>query len=333
MKKVILVLVALVAVFIVVWIIKLQQPLKPADPYEDGLSGETPWWESAPGEAPEPDEDWILDYDIPENYIPVLGRDELYMEVDENGNIIRYRQRTQMEDGTWVWETVDPNIPENYEPVEGLENVYKVTEADGSVHYYKYTRNDDDTYFFTEVDENGDPLDDGALTDDEIPANYVRIEGTNVYAVYNEYGVLVGYKERVQNEDGTYSWVDCEAPTEDDGNAIEEGTGAVPGSQGDNQTSNNNSSGSQGGGGGDINIVGSDVEDVRKGYTEEKVYTDTKHIDGWTIVYETIVTKTYDENGDLLSTKTDGPNEINRFPDTEWNSEVFDELQGGADQS
>ena len=59
------------------------------------------------------------------------------MVVDEEGNIIKYRQRTLQEDGSWLWEDVDPNIPANYEAVPGLENVYKVTEADGSVHYYR----------------------------------------------------------------------------------------------------------------------------------------------------------------------------------------------------
>lgn len=317
MKKILIVFTVLVAVFVGLWAFKLRQPLTPTDPYSSGLTDGTPWWQTTNGEAPTPDADWVLDHDIPENYIPVLGGNELYMEVDENGNIIRYRQRTQLEDGTWVWETVDPNIPDNYEPVEGLENVYRVTGIDGTVHYYKYTRNSDDTYFFTEVDEHGNPVKSDALTNDEIPANYIRVEGTNVYAVYNEYGVLVGYKQRVQNADGSYSWVDCEAPQQGSSGG-QSGSGVIP----------NISTGTGTGNGGNVTIQSGDVNETKKGYTEEKIYTDVQHSNGWAIVYETIVTKTYDESGDLVSTKTDGPTEINRFPETEWNDDILSQITG-----
>jgi hypothetical protein len=307
MKKLLLILPILVIAFILIWTIKLRTPLSPSDPYETGVEDETPWWLSSANQEPTPDSDWILDYDIPDNYIPVLGGDELYMEIDDDGNIIRYRKRTLQDDGTWLWETVDPNIPENYEAVEGLDNVYKVTGIDGVVHYYRYTRNDDDTYFFTEVDENGNDIQNYALTDDEIPANYVRIDGTNIYAVYNEYGVLVGYKERIVDENGNYVWRDAEAP--DTSNTS---SGAIP------------NIGTSSSGDTNITIVSGDVGTTEKGYSEEKIYTDTKHENGWVIVYETVVTKTYDASGDLVSTKTDGPNEINRIPETEWNGDLID---------
>jgi len=314
----------LVAVFVGLWAFKLRQPLTPTDPYASGLTDGMPWWQTSNGEAPIPDAGWVLDHDIPENYIPenyipVLGGDELYMEVDENGNIIRYRQRTQQEDGIWVWETVDPNIPDNYEPVEGLENVYKVTGIDGTVRYYKYTRNSDDTYFFTEIDANGNPIKSDALTEDEIPANYIRVEGTNIYAVYNEYGVLVGYKKRVQNADGTYSWVDVEAPTQDNGD-IQAGSGIIP------NIGMETGAGAEAGG--NVTITSGDINETQKGYSEEKIYTDVQHNNGWVIVYETIVTNTYDKSGDLVSTKTDGPTEINRFPETEWNEDILNQITG-----
>lgn len=324
MKKLIIVLAVLVAVFIGVWTVKLREPLTPVDPYAGGLSGERPWWETNNGEVPQPDEEWVLDYTVPENYIPVLGGEELYMEIDpETGEILRYRQRVQQEDGTWVWETVDPNIPDNYEPVPGLENVYKVTGPDGVVHYYKYTRNPDDTYFFTEVDEHGNPIKSDALTDDEIPANYIRIEGTNIYAVYNEHGVLVGYKERVQNADGTYSWVDADPPRQS-GGSPQQGSGAIP-----NIGGNSTNQGAGGTADGQVNITGGDIHETNRGYTDEQIHTDVKRENGWVIVYETVVTNTYNEAGDLLSTKSDGPNEINRFPETEANESVIQAILNG----
>lgn len=310
LKKILIVFLALLIAFICIWTIKMRTPLTPADPYETGLSGETPWWQTSNGEAPTADADWVLDYEIPDNYVPVLGMDELYMVIDEDGNIVKYRQRIwNEEEGIWEWKDVNPDIPQNYEAVEGLENVYRVTDIDGTVRYYKYTRNSDDTYFFTEVDSEGNPIQNYALTDDEIPANFIRIEGTNVYAVYNEYGVLVGYKERVQNEDGTYSWVDCNAPESSTG--IADGSGAIPGASGGSAS-------------GDIILNGGNVTQTEQGYVETKTQTTTERSNGWIIVYETVVTRTYDTYGELVSTKTEGPTEINRMPESEWNGEFED---------
>lgn len=315
MKKSIIILISCIAagiiLILVLWGAKMRAPLTPSDPYATGLSSETPWWELRPNETPEADDEWVLDPEIPSNYIPVLGRNELYMVVDEDGNIIKYRQRERQEDGSWVWHDVNPDIPENYEPVPGLENVYKVTEADGSVHYYKYHRNDDDTYYFTEVDKNGNPIkQNNALTDDEIPANFVHVTG-NIYAVYNEYGVLVGYKERVKNADGTYSWRDCDPPQQTGGNIIPDG-GGIPGIA------------DIVGGTSNVTVV-QDSDVTQKGYTEEEKYTDTKQEGDWVIVYETIVTRKYDDQGNLVSTKKDGPTEINRIPATEVSSSIFND--------
>lgn len=315
MKKLLLILAVLVAIFVGVWTVKLRTPITPADPFANGTSDETPWWETSNGEAPTPDEAWVLDHEIPDNYIPVLGGNELYMVIGEDGKVIKYRQRAKQEDGSWTWEDIDPNIPQNYVPVEGLENVYSVTEIDGTVRYYLYTRNDDDTYFFTEVDEHGKPLRDTTPANDEIPANFIRVDGTNIYAVYNEYGVLVGYKERIREEDGTYRWVDAEAPAQKNnqpsqGNTIPVGEGGIPSVSG-GQT------------GGDINIIASDPDNPEKGYIEEQSYTDIRHENGWCIVYETLVRRTYDAQGNLISTKKEGPTEINRFPESELSKEVL----------
>lgn len=36
---------------------------------------------------PKADADWVLDEEIPVNYIPVPGKDNIYMQVDNNGNV------------------------------------------------------------------------------------------------------------------------------------------------------------------------------------------------------------------------------------------------------
>lgn len=335
MKKILFVFAALTIAFFGIWTLKLRQPLNPSDPYASGLNDGRPWWESAPGETPTPDADWVLDPEIPQNYIPVLGGEELYMVIDENGNVVKYRHRIRQEDGSWLWEDIDPNIPQNYVPVEGLKDVYMVTDLDGTVHYYKYTRNSDDTYFFTEVDANGNPLADPVQEsvpkdNNEIPLNYVRIDGTNIYAVYNEHGVLIGYRERVQNEDGSYSWVDVDPPAASQGGSTNEWlnlgipTVSLPPM---NQQQPLQPNGGQvqtqvpSGTGGNISIIDNSIQ-TEKGYRQQESYTDQKHENGWVIVYETIVTKEYDGNGDLISTKKEGPTEINRYPESEVSSQL-----------
>ncbi len=128
---------------------KMKHPInRPENVKEDT---ETPWYETK-YQAPKADDEWTLDPEIPLNYIPVPGEDELYMVVDDSGNITNYRKRVKQADGSWVWQDVNPDIPDNYEKVDGLDNVYKVTNKDGTTEYKQYVRNDDDTYCFVPVD-------------------------------------------------------------------------------------------------------------------------------------------------------------------------------------
>lgn len=321
MKKLLLILGALIAIFIVVWALRMGSPLTPNNPFVGGLSSDAPWWERLPsGETPQPDDSWTLDPEIPGNYIPVLGAEELYMVVNENGAIKEYRHRIKQTDGSWVWETVNPDIPQNYEPVEGLDNVYRVVEADGAVHYYRYHRNSDDTYYFIEVDEQGNEIekDIAPTNNDGIPANYVRVDGTNVYAIYNEHGVLIGYKERVKTEDGSYGWRDCDAPSAQGGGQGSSwgwgdiGNGGIPGAVVPGTT----------GQGGNITIINGETGE-KKGYAETRTTTETREENGFTVVYETTVTYEYDLQGSLIKTSKEGPTEINRFPTTAISSDIL----------
>jgi uncharacterized protein YkwD len=58
-------------------------------------------------------------------------------------------------------------------------------------------------------------------------------------------------------------------------------------------------------------ITGQPKEDG--GYIETESYTESDTRDGVTIIYETKITRTYDKNKNLISTKKDGPNEISRM--------------------
>jgi len=325
MKRITCLFVAMVAIFLSAWAYKFSQPLNPSDAYANGADlQDGAWWNlgaNVDGTVIA-DSNWRLDPEIPENYIPVLGADELYMVVDEGGNIVKYRKRTRQEDGTWVWEDVNPDIPEHYEKVEGLENVYRILEADGTVRYVKYVRNDDDTFYFVDVDENGNPIRSIIPEGGDIPENFVRITG-NIYAVYNEHGVIIGYVERIQNPDGTYNWVEVDKPDIPVSQPVKISEELNPSSSQalENETPQVSSQpGSTGyGTPGPIYIIVDENKSATKtepksdgGYIETETYTETKVSGDYTIIYETTITRIYDSAGNLVSTKKDGPNEIGR---------------------
>lgn len=347
MKKIIVVFLVLLVTFCSIWVFKYKTPINRPDD-EEAPQNSSSWWDV---ELPTADPEWILDPEIPANYIPVPGEDELYMVIDEDGNITGYRHRTRGEDGTWYWEDVDPNIPNHYEPVEGLENVYKVTNADGTVSYFKYIRNEDGTFAFIPVDQYGNELspeseggegtnnNSGNNTDtSQIPDNYYRITG-NIYAVYNKYGVCIGYKERRFNEEtGEYYWVDVDKPTQSSGNS--EGDSGdrdqdtsnpgqtsptlptyqpptltppdidVPPTDPVDPTISTNPTG--------ITTPGvttptyPDADDDPNTYTQIETITSTEIKGDWVITYETKVTRVYTLDGVLISTKKEGPVEIER---------------------
>lgn len=301
MKKIIVIFLVLLSAFICTWVVKAQSPLNRPDTqtsaseYADGV-----WWSSDKNTV---SSEWILDPEIPENYLPVPGQGELYMVIDNDGNIIQYRQRTKQEDGSWLWSDVNPDIPENYESVEGLEDVYKVTDAEGKVSYYKYIRNKDDTFAFVPVNEKGEPLDEKKVNASEIPDNYQRVTG-NIYAVLNEHGVVIGYKERRTTKDGSYVWVDTTEPNVKQNNNYQD---TEHGENKNQQTSSSNEvnpqtpNTSQPGN----NIV--QQQNSNGTYTQTETIISTETAGGWVTTYQTVVTRVYDERGTLLSTKKAEP--------------------------
>lgn len=312
MKRITLTFMILLSVFFTIWGVKMKHPInRPENVKEDT---ETPWYETK-YQAPKADDEWTLDPEIPLNYIPVPGEDELYMVVDDSGNITNYRKRVKQADGSWVWQDVNPDIPDNYEKVDGLDNVYKVTNKDGTTEYKQYVRNDDDTYCFVPVDEKGNPLD---LKNDAstISKNYVHADG-NIYALYNKDNVKMGYRERVKNNDGSYSWKVADPPKTS--KIAGNGSGLVTKkNQNTSSGSSNNSSGS------DANktLVGDSGNSSTKKTNSDGTYTitektvDTKTENGYTITYQTTVNSTYSKDGVLLSTKKDGPYEVSRVAAT-----------------
>lgn len=97
MKRITLTFMILLSVFFTIWGVKMKHPInRPENVKEDT---ETPWYETK-YQAPKADDEWTLDPEIPLNYIPVPGEDELYMVVDDSGNITNYRKRVKQADGS-----------------------------------------------------------------------------------------------------------------------------------------------------------------------------------------------------------------------------------------
>lgn len=340
MKRMIVIFLLLFSSFLCVWTYKIKTPINRPDEYAAGYDPNAgAWWNTGTIKV---DDSWRLDPEIPLNYLPVPGEDELYMVVDNDGKIIGYRRRIKQIDGSWKWEDVNPDIPENYEPVEGLENVYKVTMEDGTVKYFKYIRNDDDTFAFVEVDENGNEinLNRDATT---IDGKHVHITG-NVYSRLNDNGVVIGYDKRVDNGDGTFSWMSTELPSlpgmsmESLGGGMGKRSlsgGSLDTSDFDRmaqnmQDANNAAANSKDiynvdvtvnepgvnvpGGGGNITDITPSTPTIVNNedgtHTEIETVRETKNIDGYTSTYETYVKKTYDDAGNLISTISEGPYEV-----------------------
>ena len=324
MKKILIVFLTLLTVFFGAWGIKSNKPVgRPADKAE---ASET-YWYNASYTSPVADSNWVLDETIPDNYVPVPGSDELYMVIDDNGSITQYRQREKDKDGKWVWQTVNPDIPENYEPVEGKENVYKVTDEEENEYYVLYIRNEDDTYSFVGCDINGTPLDIGSDATVVDSGRYVK-QTEDTYAMYDENGVLIGYRERVPVEDEngntSYIWAMGDIP---DFNSsvlklagIEKGkndTGNTPVITGESITGIYNLTPTPEATPAGIYVT--PIPELNKTdngdgtYTETSRSVETRTESGYQVTYETMIYKVYDvKSGELVKSWQEGPVETNR---------------------
>ena len=100
MRKALIVLIALLVIFAGTWVVQAKTPADRPDSFEGGFT-ETAWWDVTLDRVV--DDEWVIDPEIPDNYLPVPGEDELYMVIDDNGHIVKYRQRTQQADSSWLW--------------------------------------------------------------------------------------------------------------------------------------------------------------------------------------------------------------------------------------
>ena len=311
MKKLFFTFIALLIVFFSAWGIKLRMPIN----RPNNVQGEqqVAWYETR-YTAPTAEEEWTLDPEIPVNYLPVAGEDEVYMVLDDSGNIVGYRHRTQQEDGSWLWTDIEDPNAEHYEKVDGLDHIYKVTDKDGTSSYQQYVRNEDGSYAYVPVNENGVPLDDGADATTIDTTHYVHKSG-NVYGLYNDNGVLTGYRERVMDGEN-YVWKVTDPPQSSTSD-LQEWSEAKKDNANQGDLSADSGDGTQNSGNNGVIVGGSGAESsqIDNGdgtYTKTETNVSTKTEDGYCITYKTTVTSVYDTNGTLISTQKDGPYEVSR---------------------
>ena len=311
MKKLFFTFIALLIVFFSAWGIKLRMPIN----RPNNVQGEqqVAWYETR-YTAPTAEEEWTLDPEIPVNYLPVAGEDEVYMVLDDSGNIVGYRHRTQQEDGSWLWTDIEDPNAEHYEKVDGLDHIYKVTDKDGTSSYQQYVRNEDGSYAYVPVNENGVPLDDGADATTIDTTHYVHKSG-NVYGLYNDNGVLTGYRERVKDGEN-YVWKVTDPPKSSTSD-LQEWSEAKKDNANQGDLSADSGDGTQNSGNNGVIVGGSGAESsqIDNGdgtYTKTETNVSTKTEDGYCITYKTTVTSVYDTNGTLISTQKDGPYEVSR---------------------
>lgn len=251
-----------------------------------------------------PDSDWILDPTIPSNYIPVPGETDIFMVLNEDGSVKEYRKRTPNDEGGWDWTTIENPTGKNIEKVKETPygDVYRLSN-DEFEEFKRFVIDENGGFAWVDTDENG--LDTGLPTTSQLPDNYVPVLD-NTYAVYNDNGVLQSFLKRTVDDAGNFQWALTARPEmiayqsfdrEDLSNVdfsqvLQNGTDYQFGemSYGDE--------------------VWSPAGDVK---TSTVSYPEQKEVDGYVIVYETVVTTKTDKDGNVLSTKKESF-EKGRYP-------------------
>lgn len=158
MKKLILIFAMSVVILGTVWYFRSTTPTERNDTviYNKGAGV---WWDTTMWANVKTDPGWILDPDIPANYIPVLGAEETYMVLNEDGTVNRYRKRFKDDAGNCVWsDIIEDDMPVSFRPSAIDDDIYSYIGSNGVVELYRYVRNGDDSYAFVPVDEDGNDV-------------------------------------------------------------------------------------------------------------------------------------------------------------------------------
>lgn len=140
------------------------------------------------------------------------------------------------------------------------------------------------------VNENGVPLDDGADATTIDTTHYVHKSG-NVYGLYNDNGVLTGYRERVKDGEN-YVWKVTDPPKSSTSD-LQEWSEAKKDNANQGDLSADSGDGTQNSGNNGVIVGGSGAESsqIDNGdgtYTKTETNVSTKTEDGYCITYDRI---------------------------------------------
>ena len=318
MKKLILIFAMSVVILGTVWYFRSTTPTERNDTviYNKGAGV---WWDTTMWANVKTDPGWILDPDIPANYIPVLGAEETYMVLNEDGTVNRYRKRFKDDAGNWVWsDIIEDDMPVSFRPSAVDDDIYSYIGSNGVIELYRYVRNGDDSYAFVPVDEDGNDVGYDLPQGDSLPENLVLVED-NIYASLDDHGVIIKLWERNINELGAIYWQEIHRPYQNAGSGVTD-----PYSDWDNNhlspvmTEKMTSEAV-----GTKPVILPNGVTLSEGQTcSTETYTESKRTGGWTVTYETMYTYIYNTDGSLFATYKDGPNEIGRVQVVEQHSDL-----------
>ena len=322
MKKLILIFAVSVVILGTVWYFKSTTPAERNDTVQYN-KGAGVWWDTTMWANVKTDTDWILDPNIPPNYIPVLGLEETYMVLNEDGTVNRYRKRVKDDAGNWIWsDIIEDDMPVSFQPSAVDDDIYSYIGSSGEEELYRYVRNGDDSYAFVPVDRNGEDIGYEIPQGEYIPDNFVLVDG-NIYASLDDHGVIVKLWERNINELGAIYWQEIHRPYQIAGSGITE-----PYSDWDSNhlspvtTQITTSKPTE-----TTPVTLPNGVSLGEGQTcSTETYTESKTTGGWKVTYETVYTYIYNADGSLFATYKDGPNEVERVQVVEQHSDLSAEI-------
>lgn len=210
MNKLLIILIGMLAALGGLWYFKSTTPIeRHSDSVYDESAGQ--WWDTSKLTDVKVDKDWILDPEIPINYVPVIGENEVYMVLNEDGTVNCYRKRVRNGE-MWVWETIlEEEEPVSFKPTAKTE-IFSHTDTDGNETLYRYYRNEDGSFAYVEVNSQGELVGFDRPSGGYIPSNFVSVDGNNVFAAIDEHGVVIQYWERRIDDMGAIAWVEIANP-------------------------------------------------------------------------------------------------------------------------
>lgn len=149
---------------------------------------------------------------------------------------------------------------------------------------------------------------------DEIPENYMLMPGTDDTYMILSNNKITKYVRKQKQDDGSYVWYDINPDIPEYLSKVKNTDNIFSYEINDGvmyfeYTIDKN---------GNPTLSEIKESDIKYNETEKETTSnsetkyETKTVDGWVITYKTVITKSYDTDGNLINTKKDGPTEVSK---------------------